>query len=246
MAVHENLMYINTSKLFTVRSDKDLINRLIQIAGVIDADEAKMIMELGADLVGIPLRLGYHKPDISEEKARNIIQEVGMPERFTLITYEDRIEELISLVDYLGVDVVQLHSDLPPETAMKLKDAKPGLTIIKSLIVRDSLPIIMNQSKEYAPAADAFILDSFDKETGATGATGKIHDWEISRELCRSIGKPVILAGGLNERNIGEAIRYVMPAGVDAHTGLEDRDGRKDYNRVSDFIRIARIAFDEY
>ena len=90
---------------------------------------------------------------------------------------------------------------------------------------------------------DAFITDTFDPVTGASGATGKTHDWEISRRIVEHSRHPVILAGGLTPENVGDAIRLVRPAGVDVHTGVEDDQGRKDRRRVEAFVTRARDAF---
>ncbi len=90
---------------------------------------------------------------------------------------------------------------------------------------------------------DAFITDTFDPATGASGATGKTHEWGISRELRALSPKPLILAGGLNPENVREAIETVRPAAVDAHTGVEDAEGRKDPAKVRAFVAAAREGF---
>jgi len=55
----------------------------------------------------------------------------------------------------------------------------------------------------------------------------------------------LILAGGLNPNNVRRAIAEVRPAGVDAHTGVEDARGRKNPSLVEAFVREARAGFDE-
>jgi len=95
------------------------------------------------------------------------------------------------------------------------------------------------------PFVDAFLTDTFDPQSGRSGATGKIHDWEVSRRLAEISPRPLILAGGLNPGNVREAIRRVQPAGVDAHTGLEGPAGRKDAARVAAFVAEARAGFAE-
>ena len=60
----------------------------IQIAGVKDLAEAQLLESLGVDFIGFPLRLGYHKPDTSEDMARIIIAGMKAPQRAVLITYE--------------------------------------------------------------------------------------------------------------------------------------------------------------
>ncbi len=69
---------------------------------------------------------------------------------------------------------------------------------------------------------DAYITDTYDPVTKASGATGKTHNWEISKNLVELSAKPVILAGGLNPENVYDAILKVKPAGVDVHTGIEN------------------------
>jgi len=94
-----------------------------------------------------------------------------------------------------------------------------------------------------SPHVDAFIVDTYDPATGASGATGKTHDWAVSRRLVAVSPRPVLLAGGLDAANVARAIRTVRPAGVDVHTGVEGPDGRKDPVRVRAFVAAARAAF---
>jgi phosphoribosylanthranilate isomerase len=69
-----------------------------------------------------------------------------------------------------------------------------------------------------------------------------VHDWEVSRSIVRESPRPVILAGGLDPENVYEAVMSVAPAGVDAHSGLEDSRGRKDPEKVREFVREALRA----
>jgi phosphoribosylanthranilate isomerase len=92
---------------------------------------------------------------------------------------------------------------------------------------------------------DIFITDTYDPSTGASGATGKTHDWNISRRLIEISPKPVILAGGLNPSNVREAILATNPAGVDVHTGIESANGRKERDLTLKFITESREAFEK-
>jgi phosphoribosylanthranilate isomerase len=96
-----------------------------------------------------------------------------------------------------------------------------------------------------AEFVEFFLTDTFDPDTGASGATGKTHDWTVSRVLARKAGRPLILAGGLNPANVRQAILEVAPAGVDSHTGVEGPDGRKDRTLVERFVSEARRCFAE-
>ena len=96
---------------------------------------------------------------------------------------------------------------------------------------------------ELAPLVDGFITDTYSPETGASGATGRTHDWAVSRRLVQLSPKPVILAGGLTPANVRQAIAAVRPAGVDVHTGVEDASGRKDRDKVLAFVAEAKAGF---
>ncbi len=95
-----------------------------------------------------------------------------------------------------------------------------------------------------ADLVNAYITDTFDPATGATGATGKVHDWAVSHDLVALSPKPVIVAGGLTPNNVAAAIAATLAAGVDVHTGVEGPDGRKQADLVRAFLNAARQAFD--
>jgi phosphoribosylanthranilate isomerase len=219
----------------------------IQIAGIRSLDEATMLEQRGVDFIGFPLRLGYHSPDISERTAREIIAHMNEPRRAVLITYITDAQEILAFTREIGVSSVQLHADISVQQLRTLKELAPDLTIIKSLIVRpecaESTHPIYALSQELEPWVDAFITDSFDPSTGATGATGLRHDWAVSARIVKLVQKPLILAGGLNASNVFDAICAVRPAAVDAHTGVENSLGNKCSDLVLRFVSEARRGF---
>lgn len=220
------------------------MKNLIQVAGIIDQAEADMLISAGVDYLGFPLRLPVNKEDLSEDKAAEIIKTIKLPNKGVLITYLDRSDEIFSFCKKLGVNVVQLHGRIELAEVKKLKSISPSLEIIKSLVVhKNNFEDLVKTIEELSSFIDAFITDTFDPSTGASGATGKTHDWQISKMLVELSHKPVILAGGLNTQNVKQAIEIVKPAGVDVHTGVELPDGRKSKELVEKFIDEAKKAF---
>ena len=217
---------------------------IIQIAGVRDAAEAAMLVKAGVRWLGFPLRLDVHREELTDADAAAIIR--GLPRRVipVLITYLDRANELAGRCRSLGVRVVQLHGEIAPAEIAALRKTMPGLGVIKALVVRgDNLRELTAAVHACAPFVDAFLTDTFDPATGASGATGKVHDWTLSRRLVALSSRPLILAGGLTPENVGAAIRAVRPAGVDCHSGVEDAGGAKDAQRVRGFLAAARDGF---
>jgi len=217
---------------------------LIQIAGIVDKEEAALMMELGVDYLGFPLRLPVNKEDTTEEEAAEIIKTIVHPHQPVLITYLDKAEEIIAFCDKLNVKIVQLHGAISFDELVRTKTLRDDIYIIKSLVVAaDNYDRLADMVKAFSQYVDAFITDTFDPATGAEGATGKTHDWNISRKLVELSSKPVIIAGGLNPKNVKKAILEIKPAGVDVHTGIELPNGRKSVELTKVFINEAKEGF---
>ena len=222
------------------------MKNLVQVAGIIDAAEASLLCEEGVDWLGFPLRLPSGKDDISEGAARNIIVGLTPPHAGVLISYMTDADDVATFCDTLGVRAVQLHGDVDPAQLFRLKAARPDLYVLKSLVVRDdNAAELLALVDEVSDAVDMFITDTYNPATGAKGATGLTHNWDVSAELVRRSPKPLMMAGGLTPANVADAIRKVRPAAVDAHTGLEGQDGRKDREKVRRFVAESRRAFQD-
>lgn len=213
----------------------------VQIAGVLDLVEARMLIECGVDFLGIPFAVPVHNEGLTEHDISKIAGHPQCRGRVVLITYLDRATDISMLCRRLGVNIVQLHGEIEREEIAKLRAMDPDLRVIKALVIGPFDAKAELQSTD--PFVDAFITDTFDAKTGARGATGMTHDWRKSRDVVERASHPVILAGGLTPRNVGRAIAEVAPAAVDAHTGVEGEAGRKDPELVRVFVSEARAAF---
>jgi len=172
-----------------------LLNNIIQIAGVINLEEALMLVDQGVEYIGFPLRLKDGREDISEEDARLIISKIKPQSKPVLITYLEKSNEISDFCKYLNVDIIQLHGEIELEEARNLKKLSPNLQIIKSLIVKENnIEELSHDINIFSQYADLFITDTYDPQTGRTGATGKTHDWEISSKIVELSPKPVMVS----------------------------------------------------
>jgi len=221
-------------------------DNFIQVAGIIDKTEANLLLECGIKYLGFPLRLPVNKEDITEKEAGNIITNLKPPQYGVIISYSSSAEEIFELCNTLKSQIIQLHGPINRDVIKKVKSERPDITIIKSLVITgENENSLINIINELEPFVDAFITDTYDPVTGASGATGKTHNWDISKKIVKKCSKPVILAGGLNPENVYNAIMYVQPHGVDVHTGIENSSGRKDGLLVNKFLEEANRAFQE-
>lgn len=223
---------------------RSVSENIVQVAGISDLTEARTLVECGVDFLGFPLRLDVHDQEISEQDAGDIIRSLVPPHFGVVITYLDTARDIVSLCKALGASIVQLHGDVPSTEIARIKEIHPRLKVNKSIIIHpEAAPDVDRVIDAVSGCVDGFITDTFDPVTGASGATGRTHDWVVSRRIVERSPHPVILAGGLTPENVADAIRLVGPAGVDVHTGVEDDQGRKDRRRVEAFVTRARDAF---
>ena len=120
-----------------------------------------------------------------------------------------------------------------------LRARLPSLKIFKSVHVISSESV--RYPEPFRGMVDGFVLDTINAATDQVGGTGNVHDWSISREIVtRFPDSPMILAGGLNPKNVPSAIKLVRPYGVDVNSGTKGPDGFKDAIKMRDFIRAAQ------
>ena len=90
--------------------------------------------------------------------------------------------------------------------------------------------------KDYTVAA--YLLDAY--VVGERGGTGATCDWSRAADVARE-ASPMILAGGLTPGNVYEAAQAVRPYGVDTAGGVESAPGKKDHEKMREFVRNAKV-----
>jgi phosphoribosylanthranilate isomerase len=143
----------------------------------------------------------------------------------------EKLEALETAASVAGVSALQLHGNESPEYCKALK----GRYLIKAFATGDEFQPELVRDYD----VQAIMLDAADKQT--FGGTGKLSDWSIARKT-RELFPQLFLAGGLSAENVGDAIEQVNPYAVDACSLLESSPGRKDHERVREFVAAVRKA----
>lgn len=196
----------------------------IKICGITDVEDAVRIAELGADALGF-IFYPKSKRYVTPEKAHEIIKQ--LPPSITTVGVFVNEENIGDILEICPLDILQLHGNESPEYCSTFSKR-----IVKSFRVTDDFSF---EILEKYPV-HAFLLDSFVE--GQYGGTGVTFDWEKAVEA-KKYGN-IVLSGGLNPRNIEEAIQFVQPYGVDVSSGVEIEPGRKDIEKVKKVITICR------
>ncbi len=203
----------------------------VKICGITNLEDALVSAKFGADALGFNF---YAKSPryIAPKKAREIIEH--LPENILKVGVfvNESLEKIVEIASIAKLDALQLHGEETPEFARALK-AQTNLEIIKAFRV----------SPEFKPedvlpfATGAILLDAYNpKEHGGTGET---FDWKIAFKVNQLVPK-LYLAGGLDSKNVDNAIRRVQPFSVDSCSLLEEEKGKKDKKKVVQFIQVSK------
>lgn len=152
------------------------------------------------------------------------------------------VEEINTVIEATGIDVVQLHgnedvSDIAQINAPCVKVLHVDVDSAAENAAEAGETAVAQLQKDadvFAGHAAALLLDSRIPGT-AGGGTGKQFDWSLAEK----IGVPVLLAGGLDSSNVGDAAATKGVCGVDVSSGVESQPGVKDHSAVVDFVKNA-------
>lgn len=241
----------------------------VKICGNRTPEDVLAAAEAGADFVGIVFAASRRQVDAAQGRA--MVEALGTPlagltfetpaaatpqEREDLVAWsrhgaalldayraakrpltvgifaDQPIDEVNAIADEVGLDIVQLSGSESWEDCLRV--TRPVLQVIHISPLDAPADVLSLVQPGFA---HALMLDSaHGPDRGGTGVT---FDWTVARETAARI--PLVLAGGLDPENVGDAIATVRPWAVDVSTGTET-DGRKDHGKVRAFIEAARAA----
>jgi len=207
----------------------------VKICCIASVEEARLAVAQGAAAVGLVSRMPSGPGVIAEELIAAIASTVPPGVGSFLLTSETDVRAIVAQQRRTRVNTLQLVDALPRGAHQELRNALPGIALVQVVHVLGEESIA--EASAVAPLVDAILLDSGNPTLAVKelGGTGRVHDWEISRQIRQSVHCPVFLAGGLHPRNAGEAIRRIGPYGLDVCSGVRT-NGRLDPAKLRDFF----------
>ncbi|GHA92783.1 phosphoribosylanthranilate isomerase [Modicisalibacter luteus] len=201
----------------------------VKICGLTRAEDIDAAVSAGADALGFVMWPGSPRVLDLERLAALSARVPAFVTRVGLFVDQD--PAFVRACE-AHLDVVQFHGDETPAECGRA--TRPW---VKALRMRGDIDLEAAAS-DYA-GAKGLLLDAY--KPGVPGGTGETFDWS---RIPASLTKPVILAGGLDASNVGEAIRTVRPFAVDVSGGIEQAKGIKDPDKIHAFVRQVFLAQD--
>ncbi|MEU6562263.1 phosphoribosylanthranilate isomerase [Nocardia nova] len=213
-----------------------------KICGIRSEADLRAVVAAEADAAGfISGTTHFSEDEVDAERARRLSKMVPASIERVLVTHLTEAGAVLRLADRIEVECIQLHGLVSHETAREVVRGAAGRRVIRAVHVTG--PEAVGHAEWAASNCDGIVLDS--RSADRLGGTGRTHDWSISARIVDQFAGsqfPVMLAGGLNPRNLTAAIDAVRPAWVDVNSGVDDARGDKDPSHCADFVRAAHAA----
>jgi phosphoribosylanthranilate isomerase len=201
----------------------------VKICGITRVEDALAAVRLGAHALGFVFCAASPRC-VTPEHAAAIVRK--LPPFVAAVGLFVNAEAIAvqSVLEQVPLNLLQFHGDETPGLCGQFR-----VPYIKAVRVRAGVDLL--QYAHLYSAGRGLLLDAYVE--GAHGGTGSVFDWRL---IPRELPLPIILSGGLNSANVGEAIREVRPAAVDVSSGVEAGPGIKDAQKMAAFFRGVRNA----
>jgi phosphoribosylanthranilate isomerase len=201
----------------------------IKICGITTKEDAQEAISCGADAIGLVFYANSPRA-VTIDQAAQIAAIVPPFVNVVGLFVDEPAANIKRILHNVAIDLIQFHGDESPLFCQQF-----GRPWIKALRVRPGLDL-SGACRQY-DGARGILLDNW--ADGMPGGTGKVFDWQLA---LGELSLPVVLAGGLHEGNVGNAIATLHPAAVDVSGGVERSPGIKDGYKIRQFIAAVRAA----
>lgn len=197
----------------------------VKVCGTTSEEDALLAVAVGADAVGFVLAPSPRQ--VAVERVRDIVARLPQ-DILTVGVFRDAApEQVVEAVHRGRLKAAQLHGHERPEDTQYVHERVP--IVIKAFAAGD--PAVRSAADH---GADAILLDA------ARPGSGRVFDWTLTEDAPMDLR--LVVAGGLDADNVGNAVARVNPWGVDATSGVEAAPGRKDPRKLRAFVAAARLA----
>ena len=211
-----------------------------KICGITTTDDYVVCRDAGAAFVGMVHYPGSSRhldlEALAKLAACSAASNSNSPDR-VLLSVDIPSDGLLPLIEAGLPDLLQLHGNETPDHVAAIK-ARFGLPIIKSIAIETVSDL--NQCKKWDGAVDWLLFDAKVKSGAQPGGTGHSFDWTILQSYRGRL--PWMLAGGLDQNSVVDAIRISGARAVDVSSGVELNAGEKDVRQIHDFIRATQLV----
>jgi len=218
----------------------------VKICANTNLEDARLAVELGADALGFVF--AESKRQMTPEQVAAITPYLPSHVEKVGVFYTHSAEEIAEIARTAGLTTAQLHGGHDTALIERLRELL-GCEFGLIQTLHWSADGSTDSSHDVASQLDLIRISGgpervlVDSRVGRLGGgTGVSFDWKSASQVFGAHGRNLhlIAAGGLKPQNLASAIELMTPWGVDVASGVEDSPGRKDPQKLADFLSIAK------
>lgn len=200
----------------------------IKICGLTRPQDVRAAVACGADAIGFV----FYPPSPRAVSIEQAAELVALLPPFVVsvgLFVNPAPGEVEAVLARVPLQLLQFHGDESESDC-----ARHGRAWIKAARMRPGVDLL-----EFAasyPRASGILVDAF---VDGYGGGGKTFDWTL---IPAGFTRPLVLSGGLDADNVGDAVRRIRPWAVDVSSGVESAKGIKDADLIAAFIAGVRHA----
>lgn len=197
-----------------------------------------MAVSFGASALGLVGKMPSGPGPIEDALIASIIKTVPPPVATFLLTSETKAEDIINHQQRVHSSTIQIVDALTERNYKQIREHLASVKLVQVIHVIDESSV--EEAIELSEEVDALLLDSGNPKLAVKelGGTGRVHNWQLSKQIVEQSRVPVFLAGGLNANNVTEAIETVQPFGIDICSGVRT-NGSLDETKLQAFFKAA-------
>ncbi len=209
----------------------------IKICCISSIEEVELAIKYGASAIGLVSEMPSGPGVISEELIEEISAAVPSTIETFLLTSKTNSDSIIVQHNKCKTTTLQIVDSVNTDVYDKLREELPLIKLVQVIHVAGEESI--TEAVAVSSLVDVLLLDSGNQKLKVKelGGTGRTHDWTISRKIRDAVSVPVYLAGGLNAKNVLDAIKEVEPFGIDLCSGVRE-GGKLNEKRLEAFFAV--------
>jgi len=206
----------------------------VKICGINSIDALDAAVQGGAKMLGFVF-FAKSPRVVTRDEARDLLARVPQGVLKVALMVDPNDFKAHSIGAQLPFDLVQLHGDESVERVAEIKTIT-GLPVMKAVGIAGADDIA--RAHTFEAVAERILLDAKAPEGAMLpGGNALSFDWQL---ICgEKWQKPWLLAGGLNAGNLEQAVKTSGARFVDVSSGVEDAPGRKNPDKIREFLTLA-------
>lgn len=213
---------------------------ILKICGLKRAEDLKLAQKLGADIVGMICLVPESPRNNSEENLKKLISNVERSLSAFLFR-NAKIDDVLNFIEKYEPNIIHLCGNEDDHFRKQIMQHFSQIKVWQTVGIPIESPEKLSWLEKVKSLlqdedTDQIVLDT--SKAGLSGGTGKSFPFQFVSDQLGNLQREIIFAGGLNLSNIKELFSCLTPKGIDVSSGVESIPGKKDPQKLKDFISI--------